>query len=405
MSDRRSGLLFFIGFLLLSWGLLGAGIGPLLPQISVAFGLPLPLAGQVFLLWSSGFCLGSFITSHLIKRIQLSVLFLSACLVAAIAIFGLSVTPSFFLFCFLYGITGTAGGIIFTSCHTSVSWFFPEKRQAALSFADLSFSAGTLIAPLLINIIMSSNYPWQIFFKALSCANITLAFLMILLALTFFRPYSVERKVSPSAREKTSFSLESDAAGSKKTIINYAIVCFSIGFIEWQQNVWLVTYAMSKGIPQVSANHVISLFSLGMLVRRACSMFAGRSHPDFRLVLLDDIILLGGISAILAGNGTAVLGAGSFTAGFALGGVLPVVMASAMASRPSRAPVLSTIALVMLTTGGLCSGIYTGSVATFLSPDSTLTAGLFISVLLIISRRAFISALRGHSAACGGAGH
>ncbi|MFG1172579.1 hypothetical protein AAFN90_03065 [Erwiniaceae bacterium CAU 1747] len=96
MSDRKSGLLFFIGYLLLSWGLLGAGIGPLLPQISVAFGLPLLLAGQVFLLWSSGFCLGSFITSHLLKKFQLSALFLSACLVAAIAIFGLSVTPSFF---------------------------------------------------------------------------------------------------------------------------------------------------------------------------------------------------------------------------------------------------------------------------------------------------------------------
>ncbi|MFG1172578.1 hypothetical protein AAFN90_03060 [Erwiniaceae bacterium CAU 1747] len=171
--------------------------------------------------------------------------------------------------------------------------------------------------------------------------------------------------MSPSTGKKTSFSLESDAAGSKKTIKKYAIVCFSISFIEWQQNVWLVTYVMSKGIPQVSANHVISLFSVGMLVRKAGSMFAGKSHPDFRLVLLDDIILLGGINAILAGKGTAALGAGSFTAGFALGGVLPVVMASAMASRPSRAPVLSTIALVMLTAGGLCSGIYTGSVATF----------------------------------------
>ncbi|ADO08217.1 hypothetical protein Pvag_pPag20227 (plasmid) [Pantoea vagans C9-1] len=134
-------------------------------------------------------------------------------------------------------------------------------------------------------------------------------------------------------------------------------------------------------------------------------MFAGKSHPDFRMVLLDDIILLGGISAILAAKRTAVLGAGSFAAGFALGGVLPVVMASAMAFRPSHAPVLSTIALVMLTTGGLCSGIYTGSVAIFFSPDSALTAGLFVSVLLIVSRRAFISALCGHSAACGGTGH
>nr|WP_242462563.1 MFS transporter [Pantoea agglomerans] len=341
----------------------------------------------------------------MLKRFQLSALFLSACLVASVAIFGLSITPSFFLFCFLYCITGTAGGIIFTSCHTSVSWFFPERRQAVLSFADFSFSAGTLLAPLLINIIMNGNYPWQIFFKAISFANITLAFLMIPLALTFFRSYTVERKVSPSTGEKTSFSLESDATGSKITLINYAIVCFSIGFIEWQQNVWLVTYAMSKGIPQVSANHVISLFSLGMLARRAGSMFAGKSHPEFRLVLLDDIILLGGISTILAGKGTAVLCAGSFAAGFALGGVLPIVMATAMASRPSRAPLLSTIALVMLTAGGLCSGIYTGSVAIYFSPDSALTAGLFVSVLLIISRRAFISALRGHSAACGGTGH
>lgn len=405
MSDRRSSLLFFIGFLLLSWGLLGAGIGPLLPQISIAFDLPLPLAGQVFLLWSSGFCLGSYITSHLLKRLQLSSLFLSACLAAAIAIFGLSVTPSFFLFCFFYGMTGTAGGIIFTSCHTSVSWFFPEKRQAALSFADFSFSAGTLVAPLLINLIMSSNYPWQIFFKALSFANITLAFLMIPLALAFFRPYSAERNVSLSAEEMTSFSLECDTTGSKKTLINYAIICFSIGFVEWQQNVWLVTYAMSKGITQVSANHVMLLFSLGMILKRAGSMVAGKSCPDFRLVLLDDIILLGGISVILAGTGTAVMGAGSFATGFALGGVLPAVMASAMASRPSHAPILSTIALIMLTFGGLCSGIYTGSAATFLSPGWTLTAGLFISVLLIISRRAFISALRVHTAACRGTGH
>ncbi|ADO08216.1 hypothetical protein Pvag_pPag20226 (plasmid) [Pantoea vagans C9-1] len=74
-----------------------------------------------------------------------------------------------------------------------------------LSFADFSFSAGTLIAPLLINIIMSSNYPWQIIFKALSFANITLAFLIIPLTLTFFRPYSVEIKVSPSAGAKTFF--------------------------------------------------------------------------------------------------------------------------------------------------------------------------------------------------------
>jgi hypothetical protein len=95
-----------------------------------------------------------------------------------------------------------------------------------LSFDDFSFSAGTLLAPLLINIIMNSNYPWQIFFKALSFANITLAFLIIPLALTFFRSYTVEMKVSPSTGKRTSFSLESDAAGSKKTLINYAIVCF-----------------------------------------------------------------------------------------------------------------------------------------------------------------------------------
>ncbi|ADO08214.1 hypothetical protein Pvag_pPag20225 (plasmid) [Pantoea vagans C9-1] len=34
--------------MLLSWELLGASIGPLLPQISDAFGLSLPLTGQVF---------------------------------------------------------------------------------------------------------------------------------------------------------------------------------------------------------------------------------------------------------------------------------------------------------------------------------------------------------------------
>ena len=351
------------------------------------------MAGQVFLIWSVGFCLGSFMASRMLRKHRLSGIFISACLTASLSVYGMSVTTCFAIFAILYGVTGISGGMLFTTSHTCLSDYFPAKRKSALSFADFSFSTGMLSAPLMINWILLHNHSWPCVYLYVTGANITLALLIITARLL---PLWPQDSVRAPSQINTAHYLNSQYVQKKPTIsliVFYSTLCFSTGFIEWQQNVWLVTYLLNAGLSHTSANKIISLFSIGMMLRRGM-VAIGFLNSFKRKFFLDDLMFITGMVALIFSKDTIFLSTGSCLAGFALGAVLPEVMATVMALIPSQAPVLSAVAIISLTSGGLFSGVYTGVVASYFSYQTAYAGGLFVCMLIIITKRLIFSYAR-----------
>lgn len=342
---------------LLVWGGMGASLGPLLPFLSQHFTLSLASVGQAFIGWSTGFCLGSLCAARLIIKISPFLLIFTANLIASLCVLGMATVNSFGIYCLFYTLTGVFGGLLFTSSHTLASYVFLSNRRAVLSLIDFSFSIGTLISPLLIGLTAWMNWQWQFLYQFIA-AGLFLSSLLIFVCFPIIFNFTKTQKTIPVA------PVLSQRPFPQKNIVLllslFSIFCFLLGFSEWQQNVWLVSYLISLGLSVTQASIIFSGFSAGMLCIRGMFILSfKKNRPVILYSGLALIILLAAVG-LTFGTQFFVMLMSSFLFGIGIGSLLPGMMSSVMSLMPRKSAVISSVAIISLTLGGQLSSFATG---------------------------------------------
>ncbi|WP_179381789.1 MFS transporter [Jannaschia marina] len=381
MARSQLLLLFTIGFTFFAWGLLGVVLGPLLPEIRVAFDLTSTAAGTIFFLWSVGFSLGSFGSRAVLDRVAPLPLLAGLGLCASAAAVVLHQAPDYLSFAVAFLCIGLAGGATFTAGHTLIGRAFVRRRVAALSALDIVFSTGNIAAPIAVIALLSAGYSWTLPFLGLA-ALFALGSGICGLAMVFTAPRG--RDADGSEEEDGT-----DTAGGKVSLGLLAVASFALGWIEQGQHVWLVSFGISSGQDENVARLGHAAFLAGMLGVRLLAVILDQRMQSALVLRTLFAVIAAGFAILVLGRSPSAYLVGSTMMGAGIGALFPVFLGRATGVDPKGTATFSMVMIVSIAVGGQLASLGLGLLADLGDIVTAFWVNGLIVVLLVLAAERF----------------
>lgn len=352
---------FFTGTLFAGFVATGAAtilLAPLLPLLSSRWNLSDQSAGALFTCQFLGSMLGTLLSGHFVKRSGLGKTLFAGYVLMAINAAGILYTTWPWLAALLF-VNGIGLGLVIPTTNMAVSDSFPRTRASALNLVNLSWSVGAIACPTILAASMSVG--------RIQGAAIGIGVALFALSLLVVRaPRSRE------AREKATASTRLP----RTSLVALALLFFLYIGVEGSVAGWLATYAkrtvLTSGFLWMTAP---SFFWAAIMAGRALAPFILCRTAE-RHVLIGGLAVSGvGVAAVLAGNSTGAVLAGTVVSGFGMSSVFPIFISMISQYFPEASTRVSPYMFAMAGLGGAVLPWLVGIVS---SQTGGLRAGLSI---------------------------
>lgn len=337
---------FLLGNLIILWGLL-------LPDIMVALQMSASISGIFFSLMSAGTIIGAVLGGKYAQKFHFLQLFAALALLESVLLLLLSFIPAWYWLLPLIVLVGMTYSIMFTIGHTLIARLFANKRAAMMGLMDFMFSLGTLTAPLWVVALfwVVDDWRWPV--------------RIIAAGLLFVSVYSWQvakaHPVLAAPAQNSGKSLSYGVVLRQPLFLLLLLVMVGYGAAEWGQGNWFVSYAIDGlALPSEEARLLLAWFTGGMVLSRLGFALLLRWLTAARLMILLGALALSGALLIKLGFGNASLISGNFLLGLGVGGLFPLMLATAMDLDSDNGPVLSGIASIGSSIGFQFAGLFTG---------------------------------------------
>lgn len=361
-------------FATLAFGLFGNFLGSLVPELSSDMGLTPKDVGHLMIVISVGGAVGAFMGGDIAHRFRAAPLMLSYLGVIGLSVVGIVMAPSFFWMCvcyFVYSVTSTA---VFTLAHSIMTMLKlgVDLRPRLLALIDVGFSIGATLSPLWVTLFLVVFDEWR--------APIALFLLPVLVLIYLMtRPQALSMLTHLSAAPETvsiaNASTPNHAAPKASYLdlirapwARWAWICgLLIGFVEWGQTYWFVTYASTdRGLSANSARLALAAFTGGMLLIRVWQAFLHSPWSSEKrlkwLGVLGSVMFIGLAAMPKSLNALMVYGL-NFFAGVGIGVVFPLLLSLLIDRAPESASKLSALLMLTILLGLQCAGVLVGYLA------------------------------------------
>jgi len=376
MANKR--LLDSTGYLL--FGLLGWSavlIPSLVRSVEHDFGQPDSAVSLLYFLSSGVFAVAALSGGVIAERLgRRGVLMVGVCIAGAGGALA-AAAPEWWLFV-LGGTLSTCGvGLIEPQVTGLFLDLYPGARASSQNVLNAFFSIGSLVAPALVGLLVSTGFPWRLLLLATG-----LGFLATLPALILVP--------MPSGR-RAEASNEHDVGGAEQSLLPFTYLAITIGFYVGAEigiSNWLVRFL--AGVPLIQATVVLSAFWGGLTVGRFASNWIAErlEYSTFTMgcVGLASLLLAGAVW-----SPSFPVAAVLFTlAGACYGPVFPMIMAIGGTIYPHRIAALSG----GLTTAASAGAIIYPPLMGVLAGRIGLEGGMFGAALLGVPMVVALSAAR-----------
>ncbi len=358
------------------WGAVAVISGPLMPETTEAFSINGTQSGLIFIIWSTGFTIGSFSAKPLLSKFKFERLLGFVACGSALFAFCLYLSDSYLQYLLSFLLLGVTGGASFTTAHTFVGQTFIHNRAAALSALDVVFSMGSMVSPLLLVFLFSFAFAWQTPF-------LLAAFTFLLCAIAYL---SIRRKSEEGDQSHSEDA--SQAQLPSKILLPIAVLAvptFFMGALEWAHNLWFVSFAIDRGVEEDTARIYHSVFLAGMIAIRIITIVIGNRIHNIKLIrVLLAFTLIGNIGIVMADSWSLLI-VSSFIMGVGLGPMFPILLARAMDVNPERSASFSVAMVLFITAGGHLASLAIGALADIYSIANTFMFSTVFAILLVIS--------------------
>lgn len=383
MSKLHPTALIFSGFFLL--GLLIILWGVLLPDLSSALGMSAAQSGWFFLVMSLGTISGAYLGGKYVQKFNFLKLFAALALIETVMLLTISFAQH--VWHLLLGIFffGLFCSVMFTIGHTLIARLHANKRAKMMGLMDFMFSLGTLAAPFLVVVLYWWLPDWRWPLRLLALLFVALAVYAIWIARRL--------TADPTQPAVPRHSLSYQAVLKQPVFVALALAMFGYGAVEWGNGNWFVSYASSALLfPTEQARLIFAWFTGGMVLSRLGFAYLLPYFGATRLLRLLVLMMLVGALVLKLTDSSWALSAGNLLLGLGLGGVYPLLLATAMDLAPQQGPVLSGLSNIGGSLGCQLAGLGTGlwanvsgiGSAFWLLPLAALW--LFVSVWLFSQR-------------------
>ncbi|MGJ3262079.1 MAG: MFS transporter [Salinarimonas sp.] len=384
---RRLPLAAAVALSFFVWGVLGVLVGSILPNVVADLALSSFEAGLIFVVWSFGFATGSAAAERLLRLAPAHRLLLVLSAATGIAAIAQAQAPSFLIFGVLYATLGLFGGAVFTASHTLFGALFPQRRTSALGVLDLVFSAGNIVAPLMVVGLIAAEASWRVAFGLIGAAFLVCALGFALGGGARPAPGSTEPAAGAQPAggpAPTPAAVAAARRADRLLLVALAAGSFGLGATEWAQHVWFVTFAIASGADDAFARMALSAFTAGMVAARVAAITLGDRMRGAAVVRGLLALALVGHAAMLVAPGGAPLLVANVALGLGIGAMLPVFLGLAMDGDPARAAAFSAVMIVSLTIGGQLASFTVGTLAEFFGVRAAFPVS-FVAVAIMAS--------------------
>ena len=306
--------LAFIGL-----GLPDSLLGSAWPAIHSELGVPISFSGGIFMIISVGTVVSSLMSDRVTRRLGAGRVTAISVGVTALALFGFSVSRSFWMLCLFAVPYGLGAGSVDAALNNYVALHYASRH---MSWLHCMWGVGTTIGPAVMSRVLTAGGAWNTGYETIGFLQVGLTLVLVMSLPLWTRQASVTRNASapevPDAPLSVGQALR--LPGAKAAMLCFFCYCA----LEQTVNLWASSYLVGvKGLGEAAAAGLASLFFIGITAGRAVSGFVTFRLNNRQMVWLGQGIILLGVLLILLPLGTAAAYVGLVAVGVGCAPVYP----------------------------------------------------------------------------------
>lgn len=283
--------LIYVSFI--SLGLPDSLLGSAWPQMQESLGVSLSLGGVISFLITASTILSSLMSHRAIQRFGTGGVTMCSVAMTALALFGFSLSDSFFVLCLWAIPYGLGAGSVDAALNNFVALHCKAKH---MSWLHCFWGIGATGGPYIMGLCLSRGMGWQAGYRTISFLQMALT-LILLLSLPLWKKQELPLSGGETVRPQTpKWGKLLKRPGVKAALTAF----FFYSALELTTGLWGSSYMVAvRGISAETAAKWISLFYLGITAGRFFSGFLTLRFSDDAMVRLGECTAIVGILLIL----------------------------------------------------------------------------------------------------------
>lgn len=288
-------LLVIIYLAFISLGLPDSLLGSAWPAMSGDLAVPMSYAGIVSMIISAGTVISGLCSDRLTRRFGAGCVTAVSVLLTAVALFGFSVSGSFWVLCVLAVPYGLGAGAIDAALNNYVALHYASRH---MSWLHCFWGIGTMVSPYIMGACLTRGLGWHSGYRIVSFLQIGLTVLLFL-SLPLWKKRQVQAEKDETGVENAGKALRLRDAVRISGVKLVLIVFFSYCAMETTAGLWASSYLVSwRHVTPETAARFAALFYIGITFGRFVSGFVSERLGDRRLIRLGGVVAIMGIALV-----------------------------------------------------------------------------------------------------------
>lgn len=316
-------LLIIIYLSFISLGLPDSLLGSAWPTMYPQLDVPVSYSGIVFMIISVGTIISSLQSDRLTRKLGTGkVTAISVCM-TAVALFGFSISNSFWQLCLWAIPYGLGAGSVDASLNNYVALHYESKH---MSWLHCMWGVGASVGPYIMGAIITGGGTWNGGYRTISLIQVVLtAILFFSLPLWKGRPQIKDESGKEAEVKALSLKEVLKFCGVKEVLICFFCYCA----LEQTTGLWASSYlTLYKGVPAETAASFASMFFIGITLGRAFSGFITMKLNDVQMIRLGQGIIALGVVIMFLPLGATVSLIGFVIIGLGCAPIYPCIIHS-----------------------------------------------------------------------------
>lgn len=316
-------LLGIIYLSFISLGLPDGLLGSAWPSIYPQFQVPVSYAGILSMIISLGTIVSSLQSDRLTRKLGTGKVTAVSVGITAAALFGFSVSSSFWMLCLWAIPYGLGAGSVDASLNNYVALHYESRH---MSWLHCMWGIGAAGGPYIMGFALTRGMSWNAGYRIVAVLQLLLTLILVFsLPLWKKRPRTVVSGGKEAAARTLSLKEILRIPGAKEVFIAFFCYCA----LEQTAGLWASSYLhLFKGVPSETAAFYASMFYIGITAGRALSGFLTMRFSDVQMIRMGCGIIGAGGLILRLPLGAEVSLAGLIVVGLGCAPVYPCVIHS-----------------------------------------------------------------------------
>lgn len=320
-------LLAVIYLAFISLGLPDSLLGAAWPTMYREFDVPVSFAGAVYMIISGGTIVSSLMSDRLTRKFGTGLITAVSVATTAVALFGFSVSNSYWMLCLWAIPYGLGAGSVDASLNNYVALHYESRH---MSWLHCMWGLGATTGPYIMEFALGGNQTWNMGYRYIGMIQTALV-LILFVSLPLWKNRNAENRLtktganvseSDAASEYSAGKAPDSAATSNDAPLTIRqilaipgakeimVAFFFYEAVEQTASLWAGSYlALHIGLSTEAAAGLAGLFFLGITAGRAACGFITMKFDDKTMIRMGcAVILLGCLVLFLPGVTCAKVG-------------------------------------------------------------------------------------------------